>query len=425
MASNGQQNPRVVAFFGTQAMNRYVQSIERPATGDDPAAATTAAATTANGDAFVHVSQIPRGLGRWEWLQKKDFVLALAQGYNNQQGKLYSLFSFPSLVLAFRLYSWAFKEVELARGRNELGLSFNKNAGPITVFFPDPRFHNPAVQPAIPGHWEFLTTGQGFTEEYAQMQFAGTDFFPWADPNHPTAGEIWQVRQQMNVEIRQGARDENITNDIHLVFVPDGPVSPLPSPQASRESSPESDSDSDKGPSVGHRLGQLDPNSGLLHEPRNRGENDQTGTETAQYHTRLIRGKKYTIDRSRLAVNRPEPHKCWIVTKYGVWRTREGSEKVNWANEKEVEQVNKWKEQQLGRDGWPKKREARKGYTREEKKWMWAKIAEVAGRRPTEDVQALTSAFNARFGAKREWQAIVGWIDRLCAEYKKHGGQMK
>ena len=51
----------------------------------------------------------------------------------------------------------------------------------------------------------------------------------------------------------------------------------------------------------GHRADQIDPNSGLPHDPTNAGdsEHDQTGSLTAAYHTRVIEGKTYTIDRSR------------------------------------------------------------------------------------------------------------------------------
>lgn len=54
----------------------------------------------------------------------------------------------------------------------------------------------------------------------------------------------------------------------------------------------------------GHMLGEIDPDTGLLHAPTTRDENDQTGlTLRAYYQTRMLARtpndqRKYTVDRS-------------------------------------------------------------------------------------------------------------------------------
>jgi hypothetical protein len=282
------------------------------------------------------------------------------------------------------------------------------NNRPITVWWPDTRYLNPQEQPAGNGHWEFITTE---SEREAHTNFGGQNDFP--DIAYPTATDIWRLRRRL---LRNGEEDR--TAGVDLVWCPIGnPPPPEPSPSESESESEEIDPD------------VVDKKSGLRHRPKNRGENDQTGVEgERKYQTIRINGKVYTVDRSRAHASNVQEWKSWAVTKNGVWYQWKGYSTIDWTTQEpeapgSVEKLNKWREQALGRAGFPRKREGdRPPYTDAERRWLFEYVKEANGERPGITMAELACRFNQRFGEPhRETLGIQSVYDRLRKEYHKYG----
>jgi len=257
----------------------------------------------------------------------------------------------------------------------------------------------------------------------------------FSDPDAPTASEIYDLRQDCYRRVADG--DDTIqsdpTADIQLIWTPHGhqlnnQVLVSWKPQACGESTAEEEPSKCGDISVGHRLAQHDPNSKLPHDPKNRGENDQTGDMNAKYHTRLIGDKIFTIDRSRAHVTIKQPHKSWIVTKEGRWRQYLHYHNLDWNDKTSVENMNTWRDQELGRNQWPHKRRETDGVTRrpyqqEERQWLFDKL--VNGGNQKYSVSQVTREYNQRFNQERKEPGITAMLHRLKEEWKKHGGRMK
>ncbi|KAK5684950.1 hypothetical protein LTS10_003025 [Elasticomyces elasticus] len=322
---------------------------------------------------FVNVGQTPAGPGLWAWMTDDDRLNAENLGLS------------PREVEMMRL-NGIFTE-----GRVEW-------AGPFTVWYPEARFFNPESEPAGEGRWEYHTTHD---RDHAELNFGGQEEYGLGA--HPTAVQIWRIR---NIFIE--SEDEDETSRINLVWVAadsePNTISPVPAvPTGDLELTEEE----------GHGADQIDPNSGERHAPTNRGENDQTGSATANYHTNVFGGTPYTLDRSRAHATVVEPRKTWIVTNKGVWQQWTGAKTLDWFNKNEVEKLNKWKEQALTRHDWPPKRTGvRPPYTAEQKAWLMDRVKEERRTGRTLSNEQVTLDFNARFNETRSVTGITAILHR-------------
>jgi hypothetical protein len=171
----------------------------------------------------------------------------------------------------------------------------------------------------------------------------------------------------------------------------------------------------------------VDPDSVLQHQPKNRGENDQTGVRgERRYQTIEIVENVYTVDRSRAHANIIQDWKSWSVRKHGGWIQWKSYASLDWTNQNEVEKMNKWRDQSLTRAGFPRKRkEERVDYTADEKDWLFERVKAAGGNRPNISMLDLTRQFNKRFGNTREEMGIQSVFDRLRVEYGRYNGQQK
>jgi hypothetical protein len=104
-----------------------------------------------------------------------------------------------------------------------------------------------------------------------------------------------------------------------------------------------------------------DPDTGFQHQPRNRGENDQTGVvgERMYQTVKLDDGNLYTVDRSRAHANNVQPWKSWAVKKSGVWFQWASYSTLEWTDRAALVKMNNWREQAFARAEFPKKRQGR------------------------------------------------------------------
>ncbi|KAK3648748.1 hypothetical protein LTR56_001021 [Elasticomyces elasticus] len=322
---------------------------------------------------FVNVGQTPAGSGYWVWMTDDDRANAETLGL------------LPREVEMMRLNGI------FTQGRDEW-------AGPFTVWYPEPQFFNPVNEPAVEGRFEYHTTHD---RDLAELNFGGQEVYGLGP--HPTATQIWRIR---NVFVE--SEDEDKTAGINLVWVAadsePNTISPMPAvPTGDLELTEEE----------GHGADQIDPNSGERHAPTNRGENDQTGSATANYHTNVFGGVPHTLDRSRAHATVVEPRKTWIVTNKGVWQQWTGAKTLDWSNKNEVEKLNKWKEQALTRHDWPPKRTGvRPPYTAEQKAWLMDRVKEERRTGRTLSNEQVTLDFNARFNETRSVTGITAILHR-------------
>ena len=167
--------------------------------------------------------------------------------------------------------------------------------------------------------------------------------------------------------MRCGELHKDVTREVDLVWVPGAP--PQPGVNQDLESGPAPPvvppvnqfgvpivAPPGSGPAYINEDVQ-DRHTGLSHQPLNRGENNQTGQRGKRiYQTRLINGKKYTVDRSRAwprsaKWNLIEHHKEWYVDRTGAWRRYEKHAEIDWDDKDLVEALNKWREQVYDRHG--------------------------------------------------------------------------
>nr|POE80923.1 hypothetical protein CFP56_56997 [Quercus suber] len=137
---------------------------------------------------LLNPSHLPRGQGLWVWWNSVDRQSA------------HDLGLFTPI------------EVTIARGKGRIGMA----SGPSVVFIPDNRFLDPMTQPPGRGRWAYFTDS---SEELAQINFGLQEDFP-EDP-HPTAEQIWDLRQRNRIDILCGLRREDPTVHVNLVWLPD------------------------------------------------------------------------------------------------------------------------------------------------------------------------------------------------------------
>ncbi|EMC92069.1 hypothetical protein BAUCODRAFT_275033 [Baudoinia panamericana UAMH 10762] len=329
---------------------------------------------------FVNIGEIPSGLGRFEWLELNvDDVWAQQIGFTD-----------PS-------------QIEEARGAGYFSRGPYPQDSPMTVWYPYRPYLNPDSEPGVPGQWAFHTSYPANSDKQKAESFFGGLL-----GREPTAKDVWHLRIQL-----LDPRSENVD----LVWIPH-----------QKEDSDSDDNDGNELIPFGHKLGQVDPFSGLIHNPLNRGENDQTGGYNADYYTRSINRRAYTLDRQRAHHNHAEPHKSWVVDKSGHWMQWPGYGTLNWSIKDAVERMNKWRVQKLSRDGWPAKRaEAgtaapvqRKGYTDGQLDWLMDDIKKGKGKL-TMRISKLAAEFNRRFKEERPDSGVQSCVNRLIAQYKKYG----
>ncbi|KAK5128881.1 hypothetical protein LTR85_000214 [Meristemomyces frigidus] len=325
------------------------------------------------------LGQRPQGLGHWEWLQAGvDDVRARALGFANPEA------------------------VELARQEGLLSRGMGPNAGPITVWYPDQNFFNPLVQPGGPGHWAYHTAHFDDSDRaHAILNFGNQAAFGFGGNHAPAAREIWQLRQQNQARIRAGELDSDPTEPINLVWIP-GELDPDIVLDAF--GTPESHGSEEAGPREGHHIDDVDPNCGERHEPYNRGEHDQTGDGTAQYHTRLINGRRN-----------------------GNWQQYPEMGKMNWLIKEAIDKLNRWKEAACKRNEWPGKRlQSRLTYSDAERAWIFERVKSAGGGNPTCGIPRLTADFNNQFpGSLRTEGGLSSEVQRQRREYHSNAGQMK
>jgi len=378
--------------------------------------------------AYVNPSGHPRGYGRLLWLTNDDYQRAQQLGFRNAV------------------------EIPEARGAGLLSQGVGQDA-PTVVWYPHRLFVNPEIQPQGAGTWEYHTNDD---RDLAYVNFGGQAAFGFGNIAHPSAAEMWTLRQELQHRIAQGEDIEDFTlggggNNLNLVWVPVRPPSPVvddfleliddtevPDEELlGEESDAEAEVLAEGG--VGWNIGQTDLESGLTHEPHNNNDRDQTGTHgRARYQTRMLpegaaNAKNITVDRSRCHAGTEEPHKAWAIDSKGKWRKYHNYGNFNWNDKNSVEALNKWREQNFNRYGWPKKRtEKRVSYTEEEEKWLFdrAKPADNAPTLGRERLEQITAAFNKKFASQpgrpaRNLDGITSAIYRLQKMLAEHGRWVK
>ncbi|KAF2158535.1 hypothetical protein M409DRAFT_61578 [Zasmidium cellare ATCC 36951] len=371
------------------------------------------AAMKSNNGGFVNPSERLSGLGAWEWLDA-DVDIPAAQVLGFQQ---------PSDVAV------AVQRGHLRTGRAEYD-------APSVVWQPDMRYFNPDVEPAEPGIWEFLSDA---AREKARDDLGGQDAFGLADSPDPNAYEIWQIRQYFKLFSADSGSQHDPTAEIDLVWILAGPGEAAEVQVAGPVVAGAQEEPTAPTPQIQPVIpGEVDAShgfdntTGLAHEPLNHGENNQTASDgRGSYSTRLINGKKITLDRARahpiLGASTPQLHRLWTYTNCGKWqRYPETGGKIDWADKVSVEKLNKWRQQSEKRNQWaPKRVLPREQYTQEQRAWVFGFVEENGGGRPRQGGAELCRQFNEKFGAQRQQKAIEGFVDRMMKEYKANGGKMK
>lgn len=360
----------------------------------------------------VNPTQIPAGNGRWEFLDSTDQLLAM----NSSQTP---------------------EAITRARGAGQLSLAWHREDVPSVVFYPERRYFNPDVQPEGRGRWEYFTSGADDSDEnIAWLNFGGVHGLP----NHPTASQIFRLRQQYRAQPGR----EDLTEQYRLVWTPgrflprdEGADPVLSAPdgdslfvsdnssegeQRREDNNAGDDPGREQSPGVlgpGIDRSQFDPTNG---DPR--GPHDQTARRfPPQYCTWRI-AKDYpiiTLDRSRPRFGVEEKHKSWTYTLKG-WRQYPRYAEVDWNNENWLTSLARWRRATSKRAGWPDiRQQQRVRYARDERRWLEASVRaqlEINGKC---DNFATYDAFKAKFRGRvyRTEDAISSAILRIKRRYKK------
>ena len=388
--------------------------LEGPTVSSNPSVPTQIASTAQRralvalaetGRGLINPAFQPQGLGNWQWLEPGvDDVASDTLGFASPD------------VLA------------LARQNGMLAVGRAPDAGPVAVWLPDLRYLNPEVQPDVPGIWRYFTTGPASSQDLAYTNFGGQDGFGFATNTTPSAEDIFRLRRSY-----ADRGSEDYTADIDLVFVPDaaseqagdsvarefaetGVPGELPAPHT-----PDMPSDSPI-----HSASDTTTPSSDTHDPKNRGENDQTGDNKAEYCTLTIDSKQGTLDRSYLRLNCRQNHKLWVHTKDGSWKQWAHAGTMNWTDSSSNKRVNRWRDQMLRRNGWPAKRtEMRKEYTLAERQFVFDYAKQSKQGNLKDSIAAIASNFHKKFGETRDVLGIAALLERLKKEYDLYNGQMK
>ena len=171
----------------------------------------------------------------------------------------------------------------------------------------------------------------------------------------------------------------------------------------------------------------IDLDSGLRHQPQNRGENDQTGVAgERRYQTLRIHSEVYTVDRSQAHANNIQAWKSWSVRRPGGWIQWTHYASLDWTNQSEVDKMNKWRYQSLTRVGFPQMRKKKRvDYSADEKDWLFEHVKAAGGERPNIAMLELTRQFNERFSDNRQELGIQSAVGRLRGEYARCNGQRR
>jgi hypothetical protein len=355
------------------------------------------------GGGTVNPTQIPAGLGRWEWLDSSDRDTAEANGFGH-----------------------SFEDITDARAAGALSHNENRQDVPSVVWYPDPQYLNPSSQPAGPGHWAFLTSGGNdgqSAESWASLNLGLTAGMS----NHPTASQIFRLRQQY---LAQGRED--ITAQISLVWIPgedasesegDDPVLQPLAPvdekslfyrgdtseepeKAGQEELEESESEQEEENEQQPTHGVLGPGiSPSDFDPTNGdpgGATDQTARLCPpRYYTFRIGGRIVTMDRARPRTGKVETHKTCVFTKAG-WQQHSGHIEIDWSNKKTIASLARWRDQAAKRNGWPVLRTApRVVYANDEKAWVKAQVHRRLDAGRDYDIAVTNLGFQKLFGQRR------------------------
>jgi hypothetical protein len=368
------------------------------------------------GGGIVNPTQIPAGVGRWEWLDSTDREVAVANGFGH-----------------------SFEDVTNARAAGALSLNPDRQDGPSVVWYPDPHFFNPNSQPVEPGHWAFLTSdGRDSDEGFASLNLGGTSGMS----NHPTASQIFRLRQQYRAQ-----RREDLTEGIRIVWIPgedasdsegDDPVLQpfVPADGRSVFFTGETPENSEEGQERQEKQGQEEPNQpthgvlgpGILpsdFDPTNAnpgGKTDQTARLCPpRYYTFRIAGRVVTLDRARPQVGKVEEHKTIVFTEEG-WRQHTGHIELDWTSQEVVASLARWRDQAAKRNGWPQVRpEPRVPYAEDEKAWVKARVHGDLDAGRDYDIVETRRGFLEKFGHRRERTegGISGIMLRIKREWRK------
>jgi hypothetical protein len=321
------------------------------------------------GGGIINPTQMPAGVGHWEWLEETDREVAEANGFGH-----------------------SFEDITDARAAGALSLNVDRQDGPSVVWYPNPRYLNPSSQPAEPGHWAFLTSGSDgqSAEGWASLNLGLTAGMS----NNPTASQIFRLRHQYRAQGR-----DDLTANIGLVWIPgeeasesegDDPVlEPLSPPD------PDSLFFDDDTPEVAHEAGQEEPEKSvqeveqprLVHgklgpgispsdfDPTNGdpgGITDQTARLfPPKYYTYRIRGRIVTLDRARTRLGNAEKHKTCVFTKKKGWQQYASHIELDWSCKTKLACLARWRNQSCNRSDWPMLRsKLRVVYADDEKAWV-------------------------------------------------------
>ncbi|CAK3799926.1 Hypothetical predicted protein [Lecanosticta acicola] len=350
------------------------------------------------GGGIVNPFSEPRGEGEFRWIEDEDEMRAQLLGYVDSDGE-------PSPIAITR-----------AREIGALAAGIHARAAPAVVFVPNQRYFNPPEQPKGLGHWDFFNKE---SRELARVQFAGEIDYNFGNITDVTAEQIWRLRQEYIGEF------ENPTAEIDLVWIPASSFSAAADAEQEDEDAEEAEGPLEEDLGFG-----VDSKSGLAHWPPNDNLYDQTANEGDEpiYQTRMIRGKKYTVDRAPPKANGiPQEAKLWIPEKVGRWTIYHKRDALDWSDQKSLDALHKWRDQVAARHGWPGKRaKPALGYTKEEKKYIEQAVEAAGGDRSKLNTSNITNAFNEHFktsGArKRDANAMRQQITLAITAYRKNNG---
>ncbi|KAM0713534.1 hypothetical protein Q7P37_010496 [Cladosporium fusiforme] len=363
---------------------------------------------------IVNPTQIPAGLGEWDWLDRSDRDVAHANNYTSHE------------------------DITLARGAGALSLNFERVDTPSVVFYPDAEYLNPEQQPDGPGRWAFLTSNDDDSDEsFAALNLGGVHGLP----NYPTASQIFRLRQQYRAQPNR----EDLTSPFRLVWIPgddalddegaDPVLSDLESETAVDEPAldlqerddPEQDEYGEPQHGVlgpGIHSSDFDPTNG---DPG--GKRDQTAKLCKpRYYTCRVtpRSRIVTLDRARPEVGKFEDHKTWAYTRRG-WQQYTHHAEIDWNDRKQLASLARWRDQLNRRSGWPNLRErVREAYAPDERRWMEELVRNALDAGGTYDVVKSHQAFNAEFGGRgeRTEMAISSALLRIKRELAGVDGQV-
>ena len=99
-------------------------------------------------------------------------------------------------------------------------------------------------------------------------------------------------------------------------------------------------------PSCGPSAYGVNEHANLAHDPRTGGENDQTSNARhAVYQSRMVNGKKYTMDRSTAKQSQAWLHRIPVCRGDGQCLQYGHPDNFDWHDRSHVVALNRWREQ--------------------------------------------------------------------------------